>query len=188
MDLVADRAALAAPKVRRRPGAVSSTALLLIPALVPLVVFAPALVGHVLLAPDDGYLYYLPIHELTAHIWRSGHLPSWNPYQLSGAPLLASQAGAFYPLSALFLVLPAVYANNLFIVLNIAIGGFGACLLARRLTGDNAAAVVAGIAFGSSGFLYGHIAHQAVLAGAVWLPWVLFGYELLVERRSASRY
>ena len=188
MDVAADRAGLRASKTRRSLRLTGRQAILVIPLVLPLLVFAPALVGQVLLAPDDGSLYYLPIHELTAEIWRSGHLPTWNPYQLSGAPLLASQAGAFYPLSALFLFLPALYANNLFVVLNIAIGAFGACLLARRLTGDNAAAVIAGVAFGSSGFMYGHIAHQAVLASAVWLPWTLFGYDLVTERRSGPRF
>jgi hypothetical protein len=161
---------------------------LLVAPLLPFVVFAPALFGRILLAPDDGYLYYLPIHELAAEGWRSGHIPSWNPFQLSGAPLLATQAGAFYPLNVLFLLLPAVYANNVYIILNIAIGALGASLLARRLTGDNAAAVVAGLAFSSSGFVYGHIAHQPVLAGAVWMPWVVLGYDRLTERQSAGRF
>jgi Bacterial membrane protein YfhO len=188
MDLAADRAALAATEERQRSSFAPREALVLVVPLLPFLVFAPALIGRMLLAPDDGSLYYLPIHELTAHIWRAGHLPSWNPYQLSGAPLLASQAGAFYPLSALFLFFPAIYANNLFIVLNIAIGALGACLLARRLTGDTAAAIVGGLAFGSSGFLYGHIAHQPVLAGAVWIPWVIYGYDLLLERRTVPRF
>jgi Bacterial membrane protein YfhO len=188
MDLAADRAALAAQEALPRSRFVWREAWLAVVPLLPFVIFAPALAGRILLAPDDGYLYYLPIHELTAQIWRTGHLPSWNPYQLSGAPLMATQAGAFYPLSALFLLFPAVYANNLFIVLNLAIGALGACLLARRLTNDTAAAVVAGLAFGSSGFLYGHIAHQAILAGAVWIPWAIYGYDLLMERRTAPRF
>ena len=155
--------------------------------MVPLLIFAPDLAGRALLAPDDGYLYYLPIHKLTAEAWRAGELPAWNPFQLSGAPLLATQAGAFYPLGLLFLVLPAVYANNLYVVLSIAIAAVGAAVLARRLTGDPAAGVVAGLVFASCGFMYGHIAHQPILAGAAWMPWALVGYERLAERRSAGR-
>ena len=150
--------------------------------------FAPALVGHLLLAPDDGYRYYLPIHELTAQAWHAGHVPGWNPFQLSGSPLLATQAGAFYPLELLYLVLPDVYANNLYIILSIAIAALGAAAFARRLTGDIPAAVVAGLGFGSSGFIYGHIAHQPIVAGAAWIPWALLGYDRVAERRSAGRF
>src|SRR5436190_24315622 len=88
------------------------TLLLLVPALVPLVVFAGALLGRSLLAPGDGALYYFPMHVLTADAWSSLQVPAWNPFAFSGTPLLAaSQSGVFYPLNALFLFLPALYAN-----------------------------------------------------------------------------
>jgi Bacterial membrane protein YfhO len=167
---------------------VSRLSVLLLPPLLPIVVFAPALAGLVLLAPRDGFLYYLPIHRLVAEAWRSGHLPAWNPFELSGAPLLANQAGAFYPFTALFLLLPNVYANNLFVVLHLAVGAAGACLFARRLTNDDWASVVGGFAFVSSGFVFGHLGEQGVLAGAVWMPWALLGYDLLAERRTRRRF
>lgn len=161
---------------------------LLLPPLLPIVVFAPALAGLLLIAPRDGFLYYLPIHRLVAEAWRAGQLPAWNPFELSGAPLLANQAGAFYPFTALFLFLPNIYANNLFVVLHLAIGASGACLLARRLTKDDWASAVAGLAFISSGFFYAHLGQQGVLAGAVWIPWALLGYDLLAERRTSRRF
>jgi hypothetical protein len=153
-----------------------------------LVVFAPALAGLVLIAPRDGFLYYLPIHHLVAEAWRAGHLPAWNPFELSGAPLLANQAGAFYPFTALFLLLPDVYANNLFVVLHLAVGAGGTALFARRLTNDRWASVVGGFAFVSSGFCFGHLGQQGVLAGAVWMPWALLGIDLLAERQSVRRF
>ena len=165
------------------------TLLLLVPALVPAIVFAGALLGRSLLAPGDGALYYFPEHVLTTDAWRSLHIPAWNPFAFSGTPLLAaSQSGAFYPLNALFLVLPALYANNAVVVLNLAIASTGAAVLARRLTNDTAAATVAGIGFASCGFMYGHIAHQSIEASVAWLPWVLVGYESMRERPSARSF
>jgi hypothetical protein len=187
MDVAADRA-LARPEAHRSSRLWPRGSVLLLAPLLPAGIFMPALIGRVLLAPDDGYFYYLPLHKLAAAAWSAGHLPAWNPFQLSGAPLLASQAGAFSPLNLIFLLLPTVQANNVYVVVNLAIGALGASLLARRLVRDNAAAVVAGFAFVSSGFMYGHIAHQGVIGGAVWMPWVLLGYDLLAERRSLPRF
>jgi hypothetical protein len=186
-----------APEQAQAFGAASSPATsrwirllpLLVPALVPVIVFSGALLGRVLLAPGDGALYYFPMHVLAADAWRSFHVPSWNPFAFSGAPLLAtSQAAPFYPPNALFVVLPALYANNIVVVLNLAIAATGAFALARRLTGDALAASVAGVGFVSCGFMYGHIGHQSIEANAAWLPWVLLGYELLRERRSARNF
>jgi hypothetical protein len=165
------------------------TLMLLVPAFVPLVVFAGALLGRSLLAPGDGALYYFPMHVLTTDAWSSFQVPAWNPFAFSGTPLLAaSQSGAFYPLNAMFLVLPALYANNVVVVLNLAIASTGAAVLARRLTDDTAAATVAGIGFASCGFMYGHIAHQSIEASIAWLPWVLVGYESMRERPSARSF
>jgi hypothetical protein len=188
MNVAAESAALAAAKARPSSRFWSGKGILLFAPLLPIAIFMPALLGHVLLAPGDGYLYYLPVHKLAAEAWSAGHLPAWNPFQLSGAPLLAGQAGAFSPFTFLFILLPTVYANNVYIVANLAIGALGASLLARHLVRDNAAAVVAGFAFVSSGFMYGHIAHQAVIGGAIWMPWVLLGYDLLATRRSVPRF
>jgi hypothetical protein len=165
------------------------TALLaVIPALVPVIVFAKSLAGRKLLDPGDAYTYSLPIHELTTRALEAFHLPSWNPYSFSGSPLLATgQGGTYYPPNLLYLILPSFEANNVLTVLNISLAGVGAFLLARALTHDEAAAVVAGIAFASSGFMYGHIAHQQIEASGAWLPWVLYAYLLLRERFTPQR-
>ena len=154
-----------------------------LPAILPVVALSQALLTGRLIAPGDAFNYYLPVHELAKASWRAGGIPGWNPFAFAGEPLLATaQAGVFYPLNALFLVLPSFYANNVLVLLNIAIAATGAGLLARRLTGDDAGAVVAGLAFGSCGFFYGHLGHQTIEASAAWLPWAFLAYERLRER------
>lgn len=155
---------------------------------VPILVFFDGILGRRLIAPGDGYQQYLPWYTLTARIWRSGHLPTWNPFAYSGAPLLASnQPAVFYPLNWLFIFLPPLFANNLIIVLTFVLSGVGAWLLARHLTQDEVAAACAGLAYSLSGFMFGHIGHQGMIATAAWLPWILLGYELVRQRLTAGR-
>src|SRR5579883_842327 len=41
---------------------------------------------------------FYPFHIIAARAVRNGELPLWNPYMLSGTPLLASaQSAIFYP-------------------------------------------------------------------------------------------
>lgn len=154
-----------------------------IPIVAPIAVFWSAIFGAQGMAPADGFRYYLPLRVVAARIWRSGHLPVWNPFEYSGYPLLASaQTAVLYPPNALFVLFPTVRTFNVVTVLQFVIAGVGAFLLGRRLTGDNVAATVAGVAFGLSGFMFAHIGHHAIIASAAWLPWCFLGYELVVER------
>ncbi|MGH9182609.1 MAG: YfhO family protein [Acidimicrobiales bacterium] len=160
----------------------------LAPTLAPLVVFGNALTGRRLLAPGDGYSYYLPLHLVVARIQRAGEIPGWNPYVFSGSPLLAlNQPGVFYPPNLLFTVLPAVTATNVTVVLSFVIAGAGTFLLARRLCADPVGAAVAGLAFGLSGFMFGHLGHHSMIASAAWLPWALLGYEAVRHRFTPMR-
>lgn len=158
------------------------------PVLAPFVVFFKALVGRQLLAPGDGLSVFLPLHVVAARIWSAGEVPGWNPFAFSGSPLLAlSQAAVFYPPNLVFVLLPLVAANNVTVVLSFVVAGSGAYALTRHLCQDAAGAAVAGLAFAFSGFMFGHIGHQNMIASAAWLPWVIFGYELLRARTSPLR-
>ena len=156
--------------------------------LAPFVVFIRGIAGPSLYAPGDGAQLFIPWFVVSARSWLSGHLPTWNPWAQAGMPLLgSSQAGTLYPPNLLFLVLAPTLANNLSIVATFVVAGLGAWLLARRLTGDGVAAAVGGLGFGLCSFLFAHIGHQSMIAGAAWLPWMLYGYELVYERLSPWR-
>jgi hypothetical protein len=126
----------------------------------------------------DGLQQALPLHLLVARMWRASEIPAWNPYTFSGSPLLANGiAGVFYPPNLLFLVLSPVFANNVTVLLSFCVAGSGCYVFARHLTGDRVAALVSAVTFAGSGFFFGHVVHQAVLASACWLPWALYGVE-----------
>lgn len=154
----------------------------------PVVVLAGGLLGRALYAPADGNQLFIPWFLVSARSWLSGHLPTWNPWAQSGMPLLgSSQAGTLYPPNLLFVVAPVVLANNLSILVTLVVAGLGAWLLGRRLTGDRVAAAVGGAGFGVCTFFFAHIGHQSLIAGAAWLPWMLYGYELVRERVTPAR-
>jgi hypothetical protein len=155
----------------------------LVPVLAPFGLLVWATVSHRVLAPGDALVYYLPMHRLAAEALRSAHLPAWNQFQFGGSPLLATaQPAPFYPLEALFLMLPSFVANNFYVVCNESIAALGTFVFARRLTRDSAGACVAALSFASCGFMYGHLSQQSVVAAAAWLPWALNGLERLRER------
>ena len=90
---------------RWRRGDVWAVAILI--ALPVLVFGVPALLGHSVL-PGDDLTQNFPLRVLAGREIRSGHLPLYDPYIWSGAPLLAGwNAGAAYPLTFLFAVLPS---------------------------------------------------------------------------------
>ena len=73
--------------------------------LVPLVFFAGGILGRVVYAFGDGIELFVPWFMVSARAWRSGHLPTWNPWAQAGMPHLgASQAGALYLPNLLWLV------------------------------------------------------------------------------------
>lgn len=84
----------------------------------------------------DLYTSYIPVLARAAQEFRGGQLPFWNPDQLAGVPTLPSwfAFGAFYPLNALFLVLPPHLALGWTACLHLALAGCGMYWLARTLT------------------------------------------------------
>jgi len=118
---------------------------------------------------------------------RAGRLPLWNPYIFSGYPFLADlQAGAWYPPNWPFFVLFGASPRAVMFetILHGLLACLGAYLLSRRLLGDRAAAVLAGLCYGLSGFFVGHSSHTPLIQGAACWPWVLLFFLRALEART----
>jgi hypothetical protein len=151
-------------------------ALLLI--VVPLVYFIPAVRGKIVLAPEDGLIFNVPLRVAAANIFLSGHLPLWNPYIFSGMPLHASaQGGLLFPLNWAYLLCSAPLATNLMVIATYALAGLGAFFCARRAGATVAGALVTGLCWQWSGFLINQIAHINVVHTAALLPWVIWAVD-----------
>ncbi|HZE63021.1 MAG TPA: hypothetical protein VE056_04040, partial [Pyrinomonadaceae bacterium] len=156
--------------------------------LAPLFYFLPALLDHLVLGPDDGMLFNVPLRVATAQIVKSGHLPLWNPYIFGGMPLLAAaQGGVLFPLNWFYLVLSPAVATDLMVISAYMVAALGAYLYARRTGASVAGAVVTSLIWQGGGFLIGQISHINIVHTAAMLPWVLWALERYVSNSSRAR-
>lgn len=152
---------------------------------VPLLMFGiPALAGHALMPGDDVDQNY-PLRVLVGRDLRAGQWPILNPYIWSGAPLLAGwNAGAAYPFTWLFAVLPPVAAwvgNEVFAYATAGLGLYGFCRHARLAP---VAALLAALSFALGGTFALQLVHLGLVAGASWIPLILLALARLSEPAS----
>jgi hypothetical protein len=147
-------------------------------ALAPVLYFLPAVRGRVLLCPDDGLLFNVPLRRAAAQITLGGGLPLWNPYIFSGMPLFASsQGGLLFPLNWFYLAFDVTAATNLMVVSTYAVAGAGAYLFARRTDYSVAGSLVTALAWQAGGFMVAQLAHINMAQVAALLPWVFWSLE-----------
>lgn len=143
-------------------------------ALLALTLFLPALVKREVFTLRDHFDYFQPLRAFTADELKAGHLPLWNPYSASGEPWLANpQTGVFYPPTWLFLVLPFETAYMLFLLLHLALLGWGAYLLFARRAPPGAA-LVGAAALMFSGPVLSLLDVSNNFATLAWVPLVLW--------------
>ena len=174
-----------------RPGAArrwrgDTAAIIALLALPVLVYGVPALLGHPVL-PGDDLTQNFPLRVLAGHEIRSGHLPLYNPYIWSGAPLLAGwNAGAAYPFTFLFAVAPPVAAWTLNMILTWAIAGTGMFVFLRACRLGCGPAVLGALSFAFAGAMSAQVAHFGLVAGMSWVPVQLLCVLRLTGPRSMS--
>jgi hypothetical protein len=151
-------------------------ALLLVP-LSPLLSGKSILLQHDIGASDLLHSQ-LPYHAFFGRSIRAGDFPLWMPDIFSGVPYVSQlEAGPFYPLNLLYAAMRPWTAFSWCAALTILIAGAGTYGFARRLGCEPGAAVVAGLAYGLSGFEVSHLKHPNMQQVAAWLPsawWLLF--------------
>ena len=135
----------------------------------------------------DGANLYYPLWLFMREQFYAGVWPWWNPYLVLGTPLAAEGvAGAFYPGILVFLVpLPYRWCYLLFLLAHMALAGWGAFTLGRRLGVSPPAACWAAFAYPFSGYLLFQIYNPIYLISGAWLPFALAGlFELLFVWQS----
>jgi hypothetical protein len=128
---------------------------------------------------DDLTLNY-PLRVLAGELLRHGRLPLWNPYIWSGTPLLAGwNAGALYPGTWLFAVLPAGLAWTINIISVSVVCGIGMHVFLRHLGCSPLASLLAALTFTYTGFMSGQAQHIGLTAGIGFIPWMLLAVHEL---------
>jgi hypothetical protein len=151
----------------RRSQVVAVTTLLAL----PLLVFAlPALLGHPVV-PGDDLTQNLPLRELVGRDLRAGALPTFDPYIWSGAPLLAGwNAGAAYPLTWAFAVLPGTAAWTLNLVTAAAVAGLGCYFFLRASRLSVLSSWAGALTFAYGGGMVAQVPHVGLVIGMSWVP------------------
>ena len=172
----------------RRPGDVAAVAILV---ALPVIVFGvPALLGHSVL-PGDDLTQNFPLRVLAGRQIRLGQLPLYNPYIWSGAPLLADwNAGAAYPLTLLFAIVPGTVAWTLNMIVTWAAAAVGMFVFLRALRLASLPSALGALSFAFAGAMSAQVAHFGLVAGMSWVPVQLLAVLRLTEaeaRSAASR-
>jgi hypothetical protein len=133
--------------------------------------------------------YYYPSKKLVRDIILAGELPSWNPYWASGQPMAANpDYGVFYPLQWLTLLPGYDFWFRFHIVLHYWVAAAGAYLLLRRWSLRPESAVFGALLFSMGGVMVSLTTLLPCLYAAVWLPWVIWATDRMLERFSWRRF
>jgi hypothetical protein len=142
----------------------------------------PDLIGGHLLITGDNLQQNYPLHILVGSMLRHGQLPFWNQYIFSGTPLMADfNAGAFYPLTGLFVALPdraAWVATEVIAFAAIAVGMY---VFLRALKLSTVACVLAAATYAFAGPVLSQVNHVDMTEGFVAIPWMLLAVLHIVR-------
>lgn len=156
--------------------------------VIPILLFVlPALVGRPAIDADN-LIQNFPLRVLAGRQLASGHLPLLNPLSDAGTPLLGGMnAGALYPLTLLFAVLPAIVAwvLNLIAIYLTAAAGLFALLRWHGLR--TWPAFAAALTYTYSGAMIGQMVHIGVVQGFSFIPWLVLTMLALSRRLSLTR-
>jgi hypothetical protein len=137
------------------------------------------LTGGTFIGMDTATAFF-PWYAFLGEQLRAGRIPTWNPHQFAGAPFAADPESGWMYLPAMFAftVLPLDAAAKAYMVFHVALASLSTYALARALGCNTTGGLVAGIAYGFSGFFLGHNACCFAYSGvAAWLPLMLLGTE-----------
>lgn len=130
----------------------------------------------------DGIRQTLPWRHLVIEQWKEGKWPLWNPYILSGMPLLGNlQAAALYPVNLLFLFLPFLDAWTIYIFLQPLLAFSFAYFFLRTISVSWRAAFLGSICYGFSIVMLNHLEFGIDGHTALWLPLGLGAVNMIRE-------
>ena len=137
-------------------------------------------VGNPLMGDVPSVFYPFLLHARTAVL--NGQFPFWSSSIGAGQPFFAAfQSAVLSPFSAVAYALPFPAGLTAMAATRLLVGGVGMYLFLRALPICRSAAIVGGIAYLLNPFSIVWLEHP-ISAVASWLPWLLLGVELTVNR------
>ncbi len=151
---------------------------------IPCALFLPTVLRNQIPYFMDIVTQFYPVRMFAAHLLHQGEMPLWNPTYYCGVPLLANpQWGILYPGNFLFFLFPAGWSFTATLALHTVIGSWGLYLLAKHVTQNRYAAMLAALLYLLGGYTWAHYAFGAFLLTLAWVPFVYFWFERYMETR-----
>ena len=117
----------------------------------------------------------------------AGRLPLWNPYSRGGSPFLANaQSAVLSPFTLLAVPFRAPQGFSLAMLARLWTAGLGAALFLRALRARAVAAILGGLAYGSSAFIVVWMGYPAS-AVAAFAPFAFAAAEWFLGRAGGPR-
>jgi len=136
----------------------------------------------------DQIFYFLPMVNAAWHQVHSGHLPLWNPYNITGLPLAFNWQSGVFSLPALIgYLVPVSHAYAVMVLAKLVIAGTGVYVLCRLLKLGPLAAAFGGTAFELSGPMIVH-GGWAMTGVTCWAGWLLAAVVGLLRGTHRFRY
>ncbi len=118
---------------------------------------------------------------------KNGQIPLWNPYNFSGAPLLANfQSSIFYPFNIFYFFLPQTLAWTIQVLLQPLLALLFTYLYLREIKRSKEASLFASIAFSFSLYFTVFLEYNTILHSVLYLPLVLYFLEKLIKKIKLS--
>jgi hypothetical protein len=154
----------------------------------PFTLFAPIILSGRALFWGTPLTQFIPWWNFAWDEVTQGVLPLWNSMLGMGAPLVANyQSALFYPPTWLYYLLYSIggvssmaWFQAVMVVLHLIWASLGMALLIRQLRLGILAQVIAGLAFGLSGYLVSRAGFLSINAAVAWMPWIILGVTKLI--------
>lgn len=130
---------------------------------------------------------YLPYRNFVGYAVHQGEWPFWNPFQHLGYPAYSDMQNGMYNPFVWFLLLFGEYNSNSLIVellFYYLIAIWGAYKFAGLFVQTKSAKTFIAVAFGLSGFMLGTSQIMIFIAGAAFLPHILFHFIRLLKEKQ----
>lgn len=119
-----------------------------------------------------------PWKTLVVDSLKKGRLPLWNPYNFSGAPLLANfQSAALYPLGAMYLLFSQIDAWTILVMLQPLLAVLFTYIYSRKIGLGIPGSWLAALSYGFSGFMAVWLEYNTIGHVILWLPLMLLAIE-----------
>jgi len=137
----------------------------------------------------DSVRQQYPWRQLVIETFKQGRLPLWNPYNLTGTPLLANfQSAPFYIFNFLFFVFNFPTAWGILIFFQPLLAGVFLYLYLHHLKLQKVACLLGSISFAFSGFFIAWLEWGTLFHSALWLPLILLSIEKIIKIFNKSKF